>query len=174
MKKNTFINIFLSTITLILFTLPSNGQSNTQKKLIGLWRQIGTTTVDGKTYPVATGNYRITNPDNTFLMFTNTINPSPNAAFWQSGTYQILSDSSSVEQILVHITGWNNRTLPVRFYFIDENTYISKWSMNGVDWISERWERIYPAQTATVRKLSAKDFEGAGIKPINEISGKIR
>lgn len=96
-------------------------------------------------------------------MFANTNDAKKNAAFFQSGTYQLLSDTSSVEIILVHYKGENNRSVQVRFKLIDENTMISTWTV-GRGWVSERWERI----TTPKQEIDAKEFKGSSIAAIDE------
>jgi transcriptional regulator with XRE-family HTH domain len=169
MRKITILTLSFSVLILTLVVLPSMAQTKTQKQLVGLWRQTGVMTVDGTIVSVVTGRYRITNPDNTFLMFTENSSTAPNAAFWQSGTIQFLSDSSSVEHILMHREGIDGRFIEVHFRFLDDNTLLSKWR-NGSQWITECWERIYSPSSG---KIDAKVFEGLNLKPIDTIAGKV-
>jgi transcriptional regulator with XRE-family HTH domain len=176
MRKIAILTLSFSVLILMIVVLPSTAQTITQKQLVGLWRQTGAMTVDGKLVSVVTGRYRITNPDNTFLMFTENSSTLPNAAFWQSGTIQYLSDSSSVEQILMHREGVDGRYIQVQFHFLDENTLLSKW-LNGTRWISERWERIYvPKSNLPVAsgKIDVKEFRGLNLQPIDSIRGKFK
>jgi hypothetical protein len=177
MKKSSILTLALGVIVLTVLILPTHAQTKNQKLLVGIWRQTGTMTIDGKLVSVVTGNYRITNPDNTFLMFSESSSTLPNAAFWQSGTIQYLSDSSSVEKILMHKEGEDGRSIYIRFNFLNENKYLSQWSLNGTSWVAEIWERIYVPNLntkPTSGTIDAKEFQGLNIHPIDSIGGKIK
>lgn len=177
MKKSSILTFALCVLVFTVHLLPTHAQTKNQKLLVGVWRQTGIMTIDGKLISAVTGNYRITNPDNTFLMFSESSSTLPNAAFWQSGTIQYLSDSSSVEKILMHKEGEDGRSIYIRFNFLNENKYLSQWSLNGTSWYAEIWERIYapnPNTKPTSGTIDAKLFEGMGLTGKDEqLTGKI-
>ncbi|MDO3693315.1 DUF4488 domain-containing protein [Wenyingzhuangia sp. chi5] len=145
MKK--IFTLFITTCSLIfLICCSSKKNSETDnthiiesKSMVGFWRQTGVTS-NGKTYDRLTSNYKMINDDGSYFTF---ITWPKNTSIGHYGSYEITSDSTLTEHIVLHMNPELNGTDQyTRFKLIDKDTLIMDWSLDNERWVCEKWTRI--------------------------------
>lgn len=143
--KNIFILLFL---TLSFFT---NAQTEltyipASKSVIGIWRQTGIGLANGETVDRLTGNYKVINADSTYFTFVTWSNETTIGHY---GSYEITSDSTWVEHIIIHSmnSDLNGKDQFTKFELIDKNTMYMAWSPDAKSWVNEKWTRLPLSRT---------------------------
>jgi hypothetical protein len=140
----TILTLFILTISLISYgQTKSNQQTHVPaaKTLVGIWRQTTVMLNNGNSVKALTGNYKVINADGTYYTF---VTWPEKTTIGHYGSYEIKSDSLLVEHIINHSMNPNlNGTDQLsKFKQIDENTIEMAWSIDNINWINERWERL--------------------------------
>lgn len=122
------------------------------KGLVGVWRQSGIMSREGKIREVNTQNYKVINPDGTFYTFIvwGTIRPELPTNIGLYGTYTLDSDSTYSEKIILHSMNpkMNGTSSLLRSKLINENTLLIEYKNEVANiWEQEIWRRVQLANT---------------------------